>query len=97
MPRIALIAVLALSLSGCFSTTIRTRATRDLRRQGEDTGASFAWGLSPVTASAIECENGIAEARVYWPFWGGLVSIITAGIVTPIKTEYVCAEAPKPE
>lgn len=60
----------------------------------EDTGVTFLFGLVSTTTDAKECTHGIARAEVYWPWWGGLVNVVTFGLATPVRMQYVCAAAP---
>ncbi len=94
MKRIIASAVLLCSLTGCFRMSVRSAATPE-GAQNEDTSVSFVYGLTTASSAAVECTNGFSRVDVYWPWWGPFVYGLTAGIVAPLKTEYVCAEAPR--
>lgn len=81
--------VYVLMLSGCYRTITNTRAPRS-GLDGESTGVSW-FGVTPVTHSASECPDGIAKIDSQMPVWGGLVYILTLGIVAPMNVEYQCA------
>lgn len=85
-----LVLVLTFATTGCFKYGVATPVASDgvLRMQR---GPVFAWGLAGRVREAPECPAGVASTRSYMPWWGGLVTGITVGIVAPWRVEYVCA------
>lgn len=79
-----------LFVGGCYRGVVRSPA-REVGQPIEDTGATFVYGLVGTTTDAKDCVHGIARAEVFWPWWGGLVNVISFGIVTPVRMMYVCA------
>lgn len=89
--RNALALVLVASLSGCFRATIRSSAP-EARASSTKIGVTWLYGVTPVDDRAPECEHGIASATTQMPFWGGVIMVLTAGLVAPMSIDYVCAE-----
>lgn len=92
------IAVVGLTLSllctaGCYRATIRTPTT-EVGERLEETSPTFIFGAVGTETDARTCANGLSRAEVYWPWWGGLVNVITFGLVTPVRMAYTCAAAP---
>jgi hypothetical protein len=85
--------VFAVGLSGCYRVVIDTPA-QSSGVSGDDSGASF-MGLTTVTANAQECRYGVARASTAMPFWGLVLQVVTAGIVTGMTAEYQCAAPPE--
>lgn len=92
MLRVIACGVLLWGLTGCFRMSVRTGAPRDGLPEAR-TGVSLVYGLSTANVSASECRHGVSRVDVYWPWWGAFVYVGTVGFVTPLRTEYVCAEA----
>jgi hypothetical protein len=67
---------------------IKSPATPGMKNK--EVNVSLFWGLTKSKISALECKKGLTEVKSYWPWYSILVSMFTAGIVTPIKTVYVC-------
>lgn len=87
-----------LALTGCYRTVVIDTPAVRAGTKGEDTGVSW-FGVTSVNTQAGLCTQGIARAETYMPFWAGLVSVVTLGIVAPMTTQYECAvksEAPAP-
>jgi hypothetical protein len=87
---VLVILAVTLSLTGCFGAAVTSPAARQ-GAQAKDLGASWFWGLRTTTSRASECVHGLAEVETFIPFYSWFVGAITAGIVFPIKKEYVCA------
>lgn len=86
--RVAVVCLLV-ATPGCYRVAITTPAPAS-GQNGADSGASFL-GLTTVTTDARECVHGVARAETVMPFWGLLLQVFTAGIVTGMSTEYHCA------
>lgn len=84
--------LLLLSLTGCFRMSLRSGAPRGGAPE-EQTGVSLVAGLTTSNVVTPECRHGFSRVDVYWPWWGPVVFAATFGIVAPLRTEYVCAEA----
>ncbi|MFO0694345.1 MAG: hypothetical protein U0230_12365 [Polyangiales bacterium] len=79
-----------ISMTGCFSYGVRSRQPTDGVLHTAR-GPVYAWGLAGQEHLTPECENGVARAKSSMPWWGGFVSLVTIGIVTPWRVEYSCA------
>ncbi|MCP3101615.1 hypothetical protein LZ198_22315 [Myxococcus sp. K15C18031901] len=80
------------TLPGCFRMSVRSGAPREglpVQRMG----STLVYGLTTSNVAAPECQHGLSRVDVYWPWWSPLVYMATFGIVTPLRAEYVCAEA----
>lgn len=89
---LAVAAVLALTMTGCFRTVIDTPAASS---GIEKTDVGVTWlALTSTTTHASECTYGIAKAEAYMPVWGVLAYWFTAGIAAPMRTLYTCAVPP---
>jgi hypothetical protein len=58
-----------------------------------DTGFTFLYGIVGAESLAMECRNGISYAKTFMPWWAGVISGFTFGLVMPWKAEWVCAGA----
>jgi len=79
-------------LPGCFRMSVRSGAPREglpVQRMG----STLVYGLTTSNVAAPECQHGLSRVDVYWPWWGPLVYVVSFGLVAPLRTEYVCAEA----
>ncbi len=87
---LSLVVAFAIASGGCFRYGVTTNTPTDgvARMQR---GPVFAWGLAGQDKLAPECPNGVAHSESYMPWWGGLVGLLTIGIVAPWRVEYVCA------
>ena len=88
------IIVLVLATSGCYRAIVRTGQPAAQQQPVSQIGLSFVYGLVGTTTTAAECTNGLAETNTSMPWWGGLVSGITLGLIMPWEIQYQCA-APK--
>lgn len=85
-------AVIALSLTGCYSYTVRSGAMA-AGPPTRETGVTLVHGLVGTSATAPECRNGLAYVETWTPWWAGFVQWLTFGIVSPLKAEWACAGA----
>jgi hypothetical protein len=56
---------------------------------------SFVYGLvpPPVENVAQQCTNGVSRVETQHSFLNGLVAALSAGIVTPLQIDVICAAA----
>jgi hypothetical protein len=95
MKRFSAVALICLLSSACYTARVATRGTPG--QTFDHAGATLLWGLTTTETEALECERGLQSVETYFPWWGYLVSSITAGIVVPIRKQYTClAPAPAP-
>ena len=82
--------VLALgaTLSGCYAATLHTTAARE-RQEHTGYGVVWFWGMISMGATA-DCPRGVAYVHTERPWWGALVSWITAEIITPWSISWAC-------
>lgn len=92
LARLLTCSLLLVSLTGCFRMSLRSGAPRGGAPE-EQTGVSLVAGLTTSNVVAPECQHGFSRVDVYWPWWSPVVYAATFGIVAPLRTEYVCAEA----
>ncbi|WIG96947.1 hypothetical protein [Myxococcus sp. SDU36] len=92
MARLLTCSLLLLSLTGCFRMSLRSGAPRGGAPE-QQTGVSLVAGLTTSNVVTPECQHGFSRVDVYWPWWGPVVFAATFGVVAPLRTEYVCAEA----
>lgn len=83
--------VAVLSFTACYRATVTTGLSARSQAPTSEVGVSFLWGISPMTAKAVECRDGLAMVSTSLPWWGALVGLFTAGIITPWETQYWCA------
>ena len=84
-----ILAIVLLSLTGCYRSVIRTPAPQSGFR-GERTGFHFVDGLTDAEFDA-PCPNGIAHVTLVQPFTSVLLSFFTFGIVSSTRVEFICA------
>ncbi|MBU8897399.1 hypothetical protein DRW03_29560 [Corallococcus sp. H22C18031201] len=96
MKRVVASGMVLLTLTGCFRLSVRSGAPRE-GLPSEQTGVSLVYGLTASDVAAGECRNGLSRVDVYWPWWAPFVYVFSFGIVAPLRTEYVCAEAGSPD
>ncbi len=89
-----LVSIGMLCLSGCYHGYVVAPVRAGPERT--ELGISWLWGLTSTRTNAVECKYGLAMAGSYYPWWGFLLSGITAGIVNPVEKSYACAEEPPP-
>lgn len=83
------LALVIVLLAGCFGGAVSSAAGKGTTESR--IGVSLFWGLTTTRTQAVECQNGLAEVEVYWPWWSAMfISPLTAGIITPIKKVYTC-------
>jgi hypothetical protein len=83
-------------LSGCAQHRIIVERPSPTGQPVTVTSTAYAFGtVQPVTAA--ECNtNLLSEVRVHQNLGQSLVSVLTFGIVNPLKIEYICAKSPNP-
>jgi hypothetical protein len=83
-------------LSGCAQHRIVVKKPNPTGQPVTVYSTAYAFGtVQPVTAA--ECNtNLLSEVRVHQNLGRSLASVLTLGIVNPIKIEYVCAKDPNP-
>src|SRR5438552_12246612 len=90
--RIAVMALVCLSLMGCFAVRINSSARHSTKKEST-LEWHFFWGLTPARVATRNCPNGIAEARIEIPWWSfGCLGPLTLGIVYATKVTWVCNE-----
>ena len=91
--RAFLLSLCLVLLSGCYGYSIRSSAAGDgVMHRGR--GSALFWGLKSVNRNAHQCLHGMAYARTYQPAWSFIVALLTAGIVTPWRSNYECVRDP---
>lgn len=92
--RLALTALLlAPTLAGCYHARIETGARPGPTVIDKPWALSFVYGLvpPPVVSTAQECPKGAAVVETQQSFVNGLVSALSAGLVTPMRITVTCA------
>ncbi len=81
-------------LSGCAQHRLVVKKPNPTGQPVTVFSTAYAFGtVQPITAA--ECTtNLLSEVRVHQNLGRSLASVLTFGIVNPIKIEYVCAKAP---
>lgn len=85
----------ALLGSSCFHTMVRGGAPGLAMHESSRVGWNVAWGIVRADVDAPECQHGFSQVETWTPWWGVFVEVITIGILTPQKAEYVCATPPQ--
>lgn len=89
---VRMVSLLAVLLgTGCYSYGVNTGAASDgvVRRQR---GPTFLWGLVGQQKNATHCNAGVAQSESYMPWWGGIVGVLTVGLVVPWRVDYECVQ-----
>jgi hypothetical protein len=88
-------AVLVLTLlSGCAQHRIIVQTPNPTGQPVTVNSTAYAFGtVQPITAAQCNT-NLLNEVRVHQNLGQSLVSVLTLGIVNPLKIEYICAKAP---
>ena len=89
----ALLTVAALASTGCYHATVTTGLTPGTIVIDQPWAMSFVYGLvpPPTVEAAGRCSDGVAVVETELSFLNGLVSFVTAGIVTPMHITVTCA------
>ena len=89
-----LLLVAALVLPGCYHARIETGARPGPIQIDRPFALSFVYGLvPPPTVETMEkCPAGVAVVETQQSFLNGLVSALTAGLVTPMQITVTCAD-----
>ena len=83
---LALSALLAVALSGCLGTVVRSPQSGGHRQ----TTTQVHLIAAPRELDGSICRNGFAEVSTFVPLWGVVVGYFTLGIVVPMTTSYTC-------
>jgi hypothetical protein len=86
----ALLALALVTSSACYTAGVISPAPPGVKRQS-DHGVIWFWGMWRSETNADECRAGLAEAAVWTPWYGYIVSPITLGIAHPVVKSYSCA------
>lgn len=88
-------AILALILlSGCVQHRIIVQRPNPTGQAETVNSTAYAFGtVQPITAAQCNT-NLLNEVRVHQNLGQSLVSVLTLGIVNPLKIEYICAKVP---
>ena len=94
MLRMAVVAAVALSMAGCSTYRIGYRdATVAPGGQTHEVSQNFfLWGLAGGDQVALDrlCSNGVASIDSERSFVDGVLSVITAGLYTPMTVRVQC-------
>lgn len=85
----------ALVFSGCYHTMVRSGVMGVNMRESSRTGWNIAWGIVRADIDAPECSAGLAQVETWTPWWGYFIEVLTVGILTPERADYVCALPPQ--
>ena len=82
-----------LLLGACYHAVITTGQTASGQTIEKPWAMSFIYGLVPPPGveTASKCPGGVAKVETQQSFLNGLVSVLTAGIVTPMDIRVSCA------
>jgi hypothetical protein len=98
MSRIGSLAVIAVTVAGCYNAKIETGLPHSDQKIEDHWADSWIAGLVPPSAveTAEKCPNGVAKVETKLSFLNQLVGVLTLGIYTPMYIEVTCAaEAPR--
>jgi hypothetical protein len=90
--RSLLVALVAAVVAGCYHITVVTGAPPAPTVVDKPWQMSFVYGLAPPPELNVkdQCPTGVAKVETQQSFLNGLVSALSAGIVTPIQTTVTC-------
>ena len=99
MSRIGSLAVMAVTVAGCYNAKIETGLPPSDRKIEDHWADSWIYGLVPPEAveTAERCPNGVAKVETKLSFLNQLVGVLTLGIYTPMYIEVTCAADPRPQ
>ena len=91
--RVALLATLLVTVTGCYHATIDTGRTPSTRVIDERWASGWVLGLVPpkTVETAAECADGVAMVETKLGFLNQVVGILTIGIYTPMHIKVTCA------
>ena len=92
--RVLLLAImLGLSLPGCYHSRILVKQPDPATEYESRVVTSYFWGLVQENSVAEDCpDNRLDEVRVSTNFGYLLLSVVSLGIVVPMKVEWKCAK-----
>lgn len=92
-------ALLILSLQSCYHYRVLTTQSDPATEVQQKVLWSYAWGLinKPKDFVVPNCDNNNAldEVTMTTTFGGSLLTIITLGIVSPVKVQWRCHKPPQ--
>lgn len=96
---VLLVLVLMLSLQSCYNYRILTTQSDPATEYQERVLWSYCWGLinKPKDFIVPNCDNknAIDEVLVSTSLGGSILSIVTLGIVSPLKVKWRCHKPPQ--
>jgi len=98
MKRRLILAVVILTLSACFHTSVSTGITGTTGRMvKKDWSSGWFWGLiGPGTVFTVAaCPHGISLVETERSFGNNVASFFTLGIYAPMSIRVYCAAPPK--
>ena len=81
---------LLLSTTGCYHAVIRG-GPRAVMAHETRTAWNLFWGIADANFDLADCTAGVAHVDVWQPWWGIFPQVLTLGIATPWRIDYVCA------
>ena len=92
-----LLALLSLSLMGCYAGTVDTGLPPSSKVIKQAWASCWIYGLVPpkTVETAAQCPNGVARVETKLSFVNQLVGALTLGIYTPMEITVTCAEQTK--
>jgi hypothetical protein len=93
MRRVIMLALVAVTFSGCYRAVVQTGLTPSTNSFEEEWAHSFLWGLVPPEEvdGATECPGGVARVETEHSFLNSIASGLTWGIYTPITIRVICS------
>ena len=87
------VALLAVSLSGCYRAIVTTGLTPSSTVVTEEWAHSFLYGLVPPeqTDGRAVCPSGVATVETEHSFLNSVAAALTWGIYTPMTIRVTCA------
>ena len=93
MPLAALaLGVLLLTQAGCYHAVVRA-GPRGPYPVVSRTSWNLFWGLTDAEFTLVECPRGVAYAEIWEPWWAFFPVALTAGVLSPQRLNYACADA----
>ena len=91
--RVALVATVLVTVTGCYHATIGTDRTPSTRVIDERWASGWILGLVPpkTVETAAECADGVAMVETKLGFLNQVVGMLTLGIYTPMHIRVTCA------
>ncbi len=96
MRRVLLLAVLALTVAGCYHATVETGLRPSPVRVERKWAHGFLYGLVPPSTveTAARCPHGAAKVETKLSFLNQVAYALTWGLYSPMEIVVHCAEAP---